>query len=125
MIPNTWRPRNHPFIQAYEIHPGILNFNKLLLDDTGFFLSHEHSGLQLADICAHTLCRYHRGFGAVAAYRKLRTRIVGRDGAEIYQVVVDERSLHTDDPRNHVDIFDEGEFIERAERLRKGEPYSA
>jgi hypothetical protein len=121
IIPNTWRPRNHPFIQAYEIHPGLLNFNKLMLDDTGFFLSHEHAGLQLADICAHTLCRYHRGLGAVEAYRRLRTRIVGRDGAEINQVIVDERSLHIDDPRNHVDVFDEAEFVKRAERLRKGE----
>ena len=121
MIPNTWRPREHPFIQTYEIRPGLLNFNKLMLQDTGFFLSHEHTGLQLADICAHTLCRYHRGLGAVAAYRRLRTRIVGRDGVEINQVVVDERSLHTGDPRNHVDVFDEAEFIECAERLRNGE----
>lgn len=124
IIPNTWRPRNHPFIQTYELHPGLLNFNKLILDDTGFFPSHEHPGLQLADICAHTLCRYHRGLGAVAAYRRLRTRIVGRDGAEINQVIVDERSLHTDDPRNHVDVFDEAEFVERAERLRNGEGWT-
>jgi hypothetical protein len=124
IIPNTWRLRNHPFIHTYEIHPGLLNFNKLMLDDTDFFLSHEHTGLQLADICAHTLCRYHRGLGGVAAYRRLRTRIVGRDGAEINQVIVDERSLHTDDPRNHVDVFDEAEFVERAERLRNGEGWA-
>lgn len=124
IIPNTWRPRNHPFIRTYEVRPGLLNFNNLMHGDTGFFLSHEHTGLQLADICAHTLCRYHRGLGAVGAYRRLRTRIVGRDGAEINQVIVDERSLHTDDPRNHVDVFDEGEFVERAERLRNAEGWT-
>ncbi|MDI3254808.1 MAG: DUF3800 domain-containing protein [Bacillota bacterium] len=121
IIPNTWKARNHPFIQAYEIRPGLLNFNKLILNDTDFFRSHEHAGLQLADICAHALGRYHRGLRAVAAYLRLRTRIVGRNGAEIYQVIVDERSLHTDDPRNHVDVFDEAEFVERADKLRNWE----
>lgn len=118
IFPNTWRPRNHPFIQTYEIRPGLLDLNKLMLRDAGFFPSHEHLGLQLADICAHALCRYHRGNGALAAYSRLRSRIVGLHGAEIGMVIVDERSLHADDPRDHVDVFDMAEFVERAKQLR-------
>jgi hypothetical protein len=118
LIPNTWRPRNHPFTQAYSVRPGLLDLRPLLHNSTGFFRSHEHTGLQIADICAHTICRYNRFDGAEAAYAKLSSRIVCENGAELYQVVVDERSLHTDDPRNHVGILDPAEYIDRAERLR-------
>jgi hypothetical protein len=118
IIPITWRPRKHPFTEAHTIRPGLLDLRPLLHDNTGFFRSHEYTGLQIADICAHTICRYNRWDGAEAAYAKLRTRIVCQDGAEMYGVAVDERSLHTDDPRNHVGILDPSEYIERAERLR-------
>jgi Protein of unknown function (DUF3800) len=90
----------------------------LLHDNTGFFKSHEHTGLQIADICAHTICRYNRFDGAKAAYAKLRTRIVCQDGAEMYGVAVHQRSLHKDDPRNHVGILDPSDYIKHAERLR-------
>ncbi len=118
LIPNTWRPRNHPFTQAYSVRSGLLNLRPLLHDNTGFFRSHKHTGLQIADICAHTICRYNRSAGAAAAYAKLRTRIVCEDGADLYQVVVDERSLHTDDPRDHVALLDPAEYIDLTERLR-------
>ena len=118
MIPNTWRPRKHPFTETHTVRPGLLDLRPLLHDNTGFFRSHEHTGLQIADICAHTICRYNRSDGAEAAYAKLSTRIVCEDGAELYQVVVDERSLHTDDPRDHVGILDPAEYIDLAERLR-------
>jgi hypothetical protein len=98
VLPNTWRPRSHPFIKQYEIHPGLLDLNRLFTRNTGFFRSEKFDGLQIADICAHSIQRHHRGNGGAEAYAKLRPRIVGLDGAEIRTIHVNESSLHTDDP---------------------------
>jgi hypothetical protein len=94
-LPDTWKKRGHPFIRTYSIYPGVLDLNHLYWRRMGFFRSRNFVGLQIADICAHAICRYHRGNGAKEAYRRLRPRIVGRDGAEIHKIVVNEKSLHT------------------------------
>jgi Protein of unknown function (DUF3800) len=118
VLPNTWRPRSHPFIKRYEIYPGLLDLNRLFVRNTGFFRSEKFEGLQIADICAHTFFRHHRGNGGGEAYSKLRPRIVGRDGAEINIIHVNESSLHTDDPRNRAGLFDIEEYKRRADELR-------
>jgi hypothetical protein len=117
-IPDTWRPRHHPFILQYEIHPGLLNLNHLFVRNTGFFRSERIEGIQIADICAHTFYRYHLGTGGRDAYKMLRPRIVGRDGAEIKIIHLDQSSLHSDDPRNHAGIFDIEEYKARADSIR-------
>lgn len=75
VTPNTWRPRNHPFMHAYSVRSGLMDLRPLYYDNTGFFRSHEFLGLQIADICAHTICRHHRGDGAKSAYAKLRAHV--------------------------------------------------
>lgn len=121
-IPDTWRLRNHPFIRRYEIHPGLLDLNHLFVRNTGFFRSEKLEGLQIADICAHILFRYHRGSGGKEAYSRLRPKIVGRGGVEIKIIHVDESSLHKDDPRNHAWIFDIEESKARADSIRRRSP---
>jgi hypothetical protein len=123
MIPNTWRLRSHPFIRQYEIHPGLLDLNHLFVRNTGFFRSEKIEGLQIADICAHILFRYHRGNGGDDAYGRIRARIVGRDGVEIKLMHVDESSLHKDDPRNHAGVLDIEEYKAKADSIRnRAEP---
>jgi Protein of unknown function (DUF3800) len=113
-----WRERDHPFIKRYSIYPGIANLRKLYLNDTGFFSSERSPGLQIADICAHILYRHHRNAGADKAYTQLKRRIVCRRGAEINILHVDESSLHKDDPRNHVGVFDIEEYKKQADAIR-------
>jgi hypothetical protein len=118
VTPNTWRQRSHPFIQTYSIYPGLLDLRLLFVQKMGFFRSEKSPGLQIADICAHTMYRYHRGNGGQDAYQRLRPRIVCREGAEINMLHLNETSLHKDDPKNHVGIFDVEEYKRRADELR-------
>lgn len=113
-----WRDRNHPFLEKYSIYPGLSDLLKLYTQDTGFFSSERSPGLQIADICSHILYRHHRNSEVGDAYLQLRRRIVGRDGAEINILHVNESSLHKDDPRNHVGIFDIEEYKRRADSAR-------
>ena len=117
-IPDTWRPRSHPFIKAYSIYPGVLDLRRLFVENTGFFRSDKVLGLQIADTCAHALYRYHRGNGAAEAYERLRRRIVCRGGGEINMLLLNENSLHKDDPKDHAGIFDIEEYKRRADRIR-------
>jgi hypothetical protein len=118
MFPRGWREQGHPFIQKFEIHPGVLDLNPLYARDTGFFRSKDVPGLQIADICANICYRYHRGERDLTAYHRLRPRIVGRDGRDITIVHVNESSLHQDDPRNHVTPLDVEEYKRHADELR-------
>jgi hypothetical protein len=118
IVIKQWRERNHPFIEKYVIHPGLVDLRKLFINDTGFFRSERSLGLQIADICAHIIYRHHRNTGAGNAYTHLRRRIVGRGGAEIDLVHVNESSLHKDDPRNHAGVFDIEDYKRRADAVR-------
>jgi hypothetical protein len=116
-IPNTWRARSHPYIKAYSIRPGLENLTRLFVRDTGFFSSEKSQGLQIADICAHVLYRYHRGNGARDAYQRLRLRIVCEDGAEMNGLDMNDDSLHKDDLRNHVGIFNRERYEREADEF--------
>ena len=118
-IPDTWRARNHPFIKKYEIHPGLIDLNDLFTRHTGFFQSHKVAGLQIADICAHICYRHHRGEERLPAYWNLRPRIVCRGGDRVTLIHLDEKSLHRDDPKAHVGIFDIEEWKRRADAVRE------
>ncbi len=118
-VPDTWRLRGHPFLRKYEMHPGLLNFNELFVKHTGFFQSHTMSGLQISDICANICYRYHRGEEELTAYHNLRPRVVGRDGCALHLVHLNESSLHKDDPRKHVGVFDVEEWKRRADEFRR------
>ena len=113
-----WKQRNHPFLEKCSIYPGLCDLRRLYVNDTGFFNSAGSPGLQIADICAHIPLRHHRDLGGESAYRLLRRRIVCREGAEIDLIHVDESSLHKDDPRRHVGVFDVEEYKRRADLSR-------
>lgn len=121
--PREWDSYDHPFIRNYRVQPGLLNLNSLFARNTGFFRSSKHTGLQIADICANICFRYYRGEEVTSVYQALRPRIVGRDGREMTLVNIDERSLHQDDPTNHVRLQDMEEWKRLAsERRPKSKP---
>jgi hypothetical protein len=120
LIPRQWREYDHPFLRQFEIHPGLLNLNKLFVRNTGFFSSAKMAGLQIADICANICYRFYRGEGNFPAYQRLRRRIVGRDGRELTLIRVDERGLHQDDPKNHVTLHDPELWKRLADQRRSG-----
>jgi hypothetical protein len=118
MIPDTWRARFHPFVEAYSIYPGILDLRQLFVENTGFFRSDKLPGLQIADICAHALYRYHRGNGGDEVYKRLRRRIACRGENEINMLLLNQGSLHKGDPKNHAGLFDLEEYKQKADRIR-------
>jgi hypothetical protein len=121
ILPDTWRKRDHPFIRSFSIQKGLLDLRPLFINDTGFFRSTTSEGLQIADICANIIYRHHRGTGGSSAYSYIQRRIVVKGGAEIHLIEVNEQSLHKDDPRNHVGIFDLDEYRRRADEMNSSD----
>ena len=117
VTPTGWKTRGHPFFRKYSPYPGLYNFNSLFMRETGFFRSHNFEGLQIADICANIIFRYHRGQRDLAPYHNLRPRIVNKGGTEITLIVVNEDSLHKDDLENHVRVFDFDDWKRRADKI--------
>lgn len=78
---DEWRKRDHPFHRNYPRGEGdAVDLRDIFLNHLGFANSHDHVGLQLADISAQICLRYFRGETHLAAYRNLRRHIVGRQG---------------------------------------------
>jgi hypothetical protein len=116
-VPGEWRQRDHPF-NCYS-EDGICNLTPVFRDHMGFKESHEHIGLQIADICANIALRYFRGNHRLLAFWNLRHRIVGRDGRLMTVLHITDSCFHSDDPENHVHEFDIDEFKARGQAVIK------
>jgi hypothetical protein len=111
-----WSARNHPFIAKYQRKKGILDFTDLYRNHMRFVDSEKVLGVQVADLCANICYRHWAGKTKYRPYRLLRSRVVGEHGAEMHSSILNESSLVTDAPENHVHPYTE-EDLERAAEL--------
>jgi hypothetical protein len=71
-------------------------------------------GIQIADVCANIAYRHYTTNRRYRPYRLLRSRLCGEDGIEMHTRILDERSLVTDAPENHVHPYSEDELVAHA-----------
>jgi len=83
--------------------------------------SKDTPGVQIADICANIAYRYYGGNRKYRPYNLLRSRILGKDNSEIHYGLLNESSLLTDAPENHVSDYTEQEHAAVAEVKAKRE----
>jgi hypothetical protein len=110
-------PPDHPFKRKHSIYKRLWDFRDLFQNHTGFHDSQAIVGLQVADICANIFYRYFRDDADTRAADTLTPRVVGRDGAVIHTISVDESSLHKDDLSNHVSTFDLEQWKRLADKM--------
>jgi hypothetical protein len=117
---DEWRKRDHPWNELMK--DGLLNVTTIYRDDMGFQQSHKVIGLQIADVCAHIALRYWRGEKSLAAYKRLRPRIVGIGGKQLTIVEVMESAIRgQQDPRKRVHEFNVERWKERARAAARSE----
>jgi len=83
--------------------------------------SKDTPGVQIADICANIAYRYYGGNRKYRPYNLLRSRILGKDNSEIHYGLLNESSLLTDAPENHISDYTEQEHAAVAEIKAKRE----
>jgi hypothetical protein len=71
-------------------------------------------GSRFADIAANICYPFYSGNPKYRPYRLLRSRISGKRGCEIHYGVLNESSLLTDAPENHVKDYSEEELAAMA-----------
>jgi Protein of unknown function (DUF3800) len=108
-----WSERDHPFKAKYRRKKGILDFSDLFRNHMHFVDSKKVLGVQIADVCANICYRRWAGKTKYRPYRLLRSRVFGRHGTEMHTGILNESSLLTDAPENHVHFYEE-EDLERA-----------
>ena len=110
-----WSTRDHPFVRKYRKRPGILDWMDLFRNNMRFVDSRDVVGIQIADICANIAFRHYSGNRKYRPYRLLRARASGRDSVEMNLRVMNESSLVTDAPGNHIHPYSEDDLIAWAE----------
>lgn len=80
-ILDEWRGRDHPWNELTK--DGMFDVTSIYRDHMKFKQSHKIIGLQIADVCAHIALRYFRGEKNLAAYDRLRPRVVGLHGKQL------------------------------------------
>jgi hypothetical protein len=83
-----------------------------------FVDSEEILGVQIADICANICYRYHSGKRKYRPYRLVRPKIAGRGHTKMHYGVLNQSSLMTDAPENHVLPYSEDDLAALAETAR-------
>ena len=121
MIPKQWRERDHPFNKKFGRAQGITDWTDLYKNHVHFVNSKDTPGVQIADICANIAYRYYGGNRKYRPYNLLRSRILGKDNSEIHYGLLNESSLLTDAPENHVSDYTEQEHAAVAEIKAKRE----
>jgi len=117
MIPKPWSRRDHPF-NKYRTR-GVIVWTELFRNHVHFGESKDSLGLQIADISANICYRHFSGKAKYRPYRLLRSRISGKYNTEIHYGVLNESSLLTDAPENHVSDYTEKELAAMAEMEAK------
>jgi len=115
MIPKQWSERDHPFNRKFGRAEGVRNWTELYKNHLHFVKSKDSPGVQIADICANTAYRFYAGNPKYRPYRLLRSRVSGKYNVKIHYGVLNESSLLTDAPENHVSDYSEKEIDPMAE----------
>jgi len=115
MTPKEWSERDHPFNRRYGHARGFIDWSDLFKNHVHFVKSGHFMGVQIADICANISYRFYSGRPKYRHYRLLRSRIIGKHNTEIHYGVLNELSLMTDAPGNHVKDYTEQELAAMAE----------
>jgi hypothetical protein len=121
MIPKQWWERDHPFNRRFGRARGITDWTELFKKHVHFVKSKDTPGIQIADICANIAYRFYADNRKYRPYRLLRSRISGKHNTEIHYGVLNESSLLTDVPENHVSDYSEKEHAAIAEIEAKRE----
>jgi hypothetical protein len=121
MIPKQWRERDHPFNRKFGRAQGITDWTELYKKHVHFVKSKDTPGIQIADICGNIAYRFYAGNPKYRPYRLLRSRISGKYNTEIHYGALNESSLLTDAPENHVSDYTEEELAAMEEIKAKGE----
>ncbi len=121
MIPKPWSEREHPFNRKVGRGRGITDWTELYRNHVRFVKSKETLGVQIADICANIAYRRFSGNAKYRPYRLLSSRISGKYNSEIHYGVLNESSLLTDAPENHVSDYSEKEHAAIADIKGKQE----
>jgi Protein of unknown function (DUF3800) len=115
MVPKEWSQRDHPFNRKYGRARGMRDWSDLYRNHTHFVNSKDSLGVQIADVCANICYRFHSGNPKYRPYRLLRSRISGKHSVEIHYGILNESSLLTDPPENHVTDYSEEALAAMAE----------
>lgn len=110
MTIKEWSERDHPFNQKFKKAGGLIDLSDLYRNNLRFGQSDDSSGIQIADISANICYRHFSGKPKYRPYRLLRSRTMGEHNSEIHYTVLNESSLHTDAPENHVRDYSEEEI---------------
>jgi hypothetical protein len=119
MIPKPWSERDHPFNRKFGRAQGVTDWTELYRNHVQFGNSKDSIGLQIADIAANICYRHFSAKPKYRPYRLLRSRISGKYNSEIHYGVLNESSLLTDAPENHVSDYSEKEQAAMAEMKAK------
>jgi hypothetical protein len=122
-----WSERDHPFNRHFKKARGVIDLSDLIRHNTCFGKSDQSSGIQIADISANICYRHYSGKPKYRPYRLLRSRTLGEDDSAIHYAVLNESSLLTDAPENHVSDYSEQEIAALREiaRAKQGDNKTA
>ena len=110
MTVKEWSERDHPFNRKFKRARGVVDLSALYRNNVRLAKSDDTDGIQIADICANICYRHYSGKPKYRPYRLLRSRTLGEHNSEIHWGVLNESSLLTDAPDNHVTEYSEREI---------------
>jgi hypothetical protein len=101
-----WRERDHPFVRKY-VRPGdIIDASDLFKRHMRFGDSKAELGLQMADVCAAIVRRFHVD-GWREPYERMVERVVRDErGDEMLTLCLDETSLRSGPPESGIKFMD-------------------
>jgi Protein of unknown function (DUF3800) len=122
MTVKEWSERDHPFNKKFKKARGVIDLSDLFRNNLRFGKSDDSSGIQIADISANICYRHYSGKPKYRPYRLLRSRTMGEHNSEIHYAVLNESSLLTDAPENHVHDYSEEEIaaMDEIAKAKKG-----
>lgn len=118
MTVKEWSQRDHPFRRKFKGARGVIDLTDLYRNNVRFVKSDDSSGIQIADISANICYRHYSAKPKYRPYRLLRSRTLGEHYSEIHYAVLNESSLLTDAPENHVTDYSEQEIAAMDEIAR-------
>lgn len=121
MVLKEWSQRDHPFNRKYGRAGNLRDWSDLFRNHIHFINSENSLGVQIADVCANICYRFYSGKPKYRPYRMLRSRILGKHNSEIHFGILNESSLLTDSPENHVSDYPEDVLAAMAEIEAKRE----